>query len=114
MSRCAECGEGSECTARLCTTCSPCQPGFYKPFVGTAACQVTRRAAFKPLQTVPGRRGLQLRCGALCRRVRETLSTRWRGPSARRSARSVLRTAPRAALQVAGASSSASAPKSTT
>jgi len=37
--QCVPCPAGSECTTEQCTTCSLCNPGWYKPNAGTGACE---------------------------------------------------------------------------
>eukprot|EP00961_Rhodomonas_salina_P076588 1028289-Rhodomonas_salina.1 len=47
LQECVPCGQGTECTTSSCQVCSLCQPGHYKSFAGTAACEECPRDTYR-------------------------------------------------------------------
>eukprot|EP00961_Rhodomonas_salina_P304995 3941812-Rhodomonas_salina.4 len=51
VQECRPCPEGQECVLSECHTCTPCRPGTYKDFVGTAPCKPCPNNTFSALVT---------------------------------------------------------------
>jgi len=49
VQQCSTCARGQECVSPPCVTCSPCRPGFYKPFASASACAACPVGTYNPI-----------------------------------------------------------------